>query len=197
MITGAISQNATDLAPSCNGEEAYPFDAVVARIAERKVKGNTVSRWQLSRQNLIDSVKQNYRDTFASIYGRSAEVPQSVYVKITQAVERLIEDKLSLINPLNSVNLTVRNTFKSAKLCFVERVTAMGENAITLERQLSACDIETEIKTRSLNEEYKRLNPREDRIKALNEIIKRLELCRTMLVKEIAAQNELRKELVK
>ena len=87
-------QRDTYVAPPSSREEDYPFYAKVKALAERMVKGaSKKKRTGLSRQSLIDRGKVAYRSQFPETYGQSRRIPDPVFAKIAEAVDRVIAEQ--------------------------------------------------------------------------------------------------------
>lgn len=135
-MSNALAQNATDLAPSGNGEANYDFVEAVQRVANKKTSGLTTSRYALHRQKLISGVVADYRAHFPQQYQKNSTLPREVYDKIQNAVDESVD--ILLTNAVNASNVTTLKrsfAFKSADMKYVERITAIGENELLLNQQ--------------------------------------------------------------
>jgi hypothetical protein len=190
-MSNALSQSATEITLSVNGEASWDYVSSAIRAAERKAKGLTKERFELKRQTLISACCADYRSHFASVYGRTERLPSDVFEKIESAVDALIASKLAMIHTGNAVS--VRRTFahKPNDMKFVSRVTAVGEDEISLEEQHFACTLAIGQAVKRLTDLQAKKTPDYDREKEVKAQIMRLNLTREFIEGEIAHQNKL------
>lgn len=165
----ALAQSTSAMTVSANGEENFPFDSCVTKIATRKIGGLTRERMMLNRGKIISGVLSEYRATFASIYGKTDKVPSDVYDRIVKHVDEYLEKQLR--GAVNVGNLQgIRRAFahKANDLSFVEKVTITGENILALQEQHTGCVLAIGGVERRLRELAVKPTPDYDRERALN-----------------------------
>lgn len=196
-MNNVLAQSATQLTVSPNGEATFDFAASVNRASERRARGLTKTRHEINRQKLIASVCADYRAHFASIYGKTERLPSEVFDKIQNAVDEFITKLLSQVNTLNST--TIRRSFahKPNAMKFVSRVTAIGEDEISLDEQLFACHIAQGQVKRRIEDLEKANRLSDDTRKELQSQIMRLTLTENFIKGEIEHQKKLASEASK
>lgn len=196
-----LAPSATMLTTSNNGEENFPFDEVVSRIAAGKLKaaGFTRERVNLNPEKLVKSVIAEYRNSFAAIYPDKNRLPSAVVEKIQDAVGRWITGKLSsLIHKGNSIGATRGFIYRKPKLgedtespMWIEQVTQRGENRVSLEEQLFACHLEIGRIEKRLKDLAAKPTPDHELEKKYNERLNRQSREEIYLKAEIARQKGL------
>ena len=140
-MSNATAQSATNLAPSAQGEDNFDFKSSVERASSRQAKGMTRSRNEVNRNKLLNAVRADYRSQFPAIYSKTDRIPSATNDKLEAAVDEHIKGMLAMVNALNCT--TVRRSFshKASQMKFVEKVTAVGENELSLIEQRLGCTL--------------------------------------------------------
>lgn len=183
-----IAPSVSSVVVTPNGEDQWNFAESAQRASSRQAKGLTRERVFLNRQKLIASCCADYRAHFAAVYGKTERLPSVIFERIETAVDELIAKNLRAINPCNAVSLRRAFAHKANDMKFVERVTAVGENEITLQEQHCGCVIALEQAKRRLIELEKKPNPDYEREKQVKQSIMKLELTKSFIEGEIAHQ---------
>lgn len=136
-MSNAIAQSTSQVTVSGVGEDNFDFDASAKRAVSRKTGKSGLTR-ELNRIKLTDVVSSmcgEYRSINAAIYGKTERLPSEIHGKITEAAEREIGRLLATVNPANCI--THRRAFHHdhKNMQVTERVTAVGENMLSLEEQ--------------------------------------------------------------
>lgn len=171
-----------------NGEDTWDFEASALRASSRQAKGLTRERVSLNRQKLIASCCAEYRAHFAAIYGKTERLPSVIFERIEKAVDDLIAKTLKAIHSGNSISLRRAFAHKANDMKFVERVTAVGENEITLQEQKCGCTFALEQAKKRLIDLERKPTPDYEREKQMKQSIMKLELTMSFIEGEIAHQ---------
>ena len=188
-MSNAIAQSATQLVVDTHSEDNYDFGLAAVTAASRQAKGLTRERWTLNRQKLIASVCADYRGRFAAIYGRTDRLPTSVFVKVETAVDSVVNKLLSAVNTANAVSMRRSFAHKPADMLICERVTAVGENSLTLQEQHLGVNLFIGTANRHLNDLIK-VGGKLDQEKQVKAQIMRLELTKSFIEGEMKHQAE-------
>ncbi len=196
-MSNAIAQSATMLTLSGQSEEAFDFDACAKRASDKNVKadGMTRERASLGRQKLIEYCKNDYRMHFAAIYGKTDRIPSVVFEKIEASVDKVIAARLGEVNAMNAVSYRRGFAFKANDLCFVDRITVIGENTLALKEQHLACNIAIRVANQRLDDLYKKKSPDLDREKSVKAMLMKLEVAKNFIEGEIAHQDKVSAEV--
>lgn len=191
-----LAQSATQLTQTNHGEEAFPFDEVVSKLGEQKLKKNGLTRqaFNLNPQKLIASVCAEYRAKFAMIYGKSDRLPSKVFDRISEEVHKWIEGKLQLVTPQNAVSVRRSFVHKSKDMSVAERVTIIGENVISLQEQLLGINIFISASERRLKDLEAKPTPDLDQEKKVKERLLKLNLTKQFIQGEIEHQKTAKAE---
>jgi hypothetical protein len=196
MNTGAIGQNATDLAPSLHGIENWDYDFSANYCSDRELKKETPTRERsmLNRQKMIEAMKNHFRTNFPAVFGKTERLPSDVFAKIEAACDRKINKRLAEITPANAVSYRRGFAFKSNDLSIVDRITLVGENMLTLDEQLLGVHIFQRQAEHRLEDLFKKKTPDHDREKAVRAHIAKLAVAEEFIKGEIAHQTKLADE---
>jgi len=193
-MSKALTQNATELAPSLHGEEDYDFNASVKRQATKTAKGTTRERLTLNRNKLISHVCGEFRMNFASIYGKSEKLPRDIFDKVEIAVDNYLTEQLKQVNSLNVISSRRAFYHVARQVEIVERVTIIGENKLVLQEQLLGVDLMINAAEKRLRDLYAKNTPNFDREKSVQAQIMQLNLTKQYILGEIGQQEKLKKE---
>lgn len=190
-MSNAIAQSATQVTLSTNGEEAYDFFQAADRAATRSAKGLVRESRTLNRQKLISMVCADYRMHFAAIYGKTERLPSAVFEKVELAVDAEIAKSLKLVHAGNATTMRRAFAHKANDLKFVERVTVVGENEISLAEQHLAATIAITAAERRLRDLEAKKTPDLERETAVKKQIMQLTLTKNFIEGEQKHQKEL------
>ena len=190
-MSNAIAPSATQLAVSNNGESNYDFALTVQKLAERNAKGLTRESHNINHNKLISAVCADYRNHFASLYGKTERLPSAIYDKIVQTVDEFIIKTLNSVNITNSVSVRRSFSHKANDFKFVERVTAIGENELSLKEQHFGCVLAMGQTEERLKKLYAKPTPNLDLEKSTKAQLMKLQLTLDFIKAEMKHQEEL------
>ena len=193
-MSNAIGQSATAIAITPCGEEDYDFVAAVARAMSRKVKDNGVTRERqmLVRQQLIDTVKSEFRQHFAGVYGKSENLPSAVYGKIVEAVDSKVQEQLNRVNVTNVVSLRRGFHWSEKTMSVTDRITVVGENILDLKEQHLGINCFISAAERRLKDLEAKKTPDLELEKQVKDRIRRLMVTRSFIEAEIKHQESVK-----
>ena len=189
-MSNAISQSATNLAVSGQGEENFDFLACVRRNAERTAKGTTRERQFLQYNKLISACCADFRSHFPAIYGKSERIASDVFSKIDKVVTDFINSQLSRVNVTNVVGIRRGFYHNQKQMEVTDRITSIGENKLPLNEQLLGITIFITAANRRLDDLMKKPTPDYDREKETRAQIMRLTVTKDFILGEIKTQEE-------
>jgi predicted transcriptional regulator len=186
MSNQALAPSATQLAISSPRE--VPFEACVIKYAVRSVKGVTRERVLLNSSKLFSLCAEEIRSLMGIEKGN--QLPKEVAEKLSDAINEYITKQVNRITPANA--LSFRRSFYAdfRNLRVTDRVTAVGENIISLKEQKLGVDILLTEKNRALDDLMKKPNPDYDREANMKEQIQKLELIKAHIVASLAKLEE-------
>ena len=134
-MSHAIAQTTNALTVSPVTEQDYPFEDRVLTLASRQSKGITRERINLNKQSLVDSLRNDYRCHYASIYGKGERIPSNIEDKLRETVGEFLKNQLARVNEHNVIGVRRAFHWKEKDSSVVDRITVTGENQLSLEEQ--------------------------------------------------------------
>ena len=194
-MSNAIAQSATSLTVSTTGgEDNFPFAERIETLAQKQAKGMTREKVLINKQKLTSQVCADYRAHFANLYGKTERLPSEIFEKIEKAVDTFIERNLKLVNPFNAQSVRRAFAVKFNDLMIVERVTAIGENTLSLKEQKFGIEIALGQANKRLDDLQAKKTPDYDREKELRAQIMKLTLVKDFILGELKHQEKLAAE---
>ena len=194
-MSNAIAQSATQLTVSTTGgEDNFPFAERIETLAQKQAKGMTREKVLINRQKLTSQVCADYRIHFANLYGKTERLPSEIFEKIQSHIDAFIERNLKLVNPLNAQSVRRAFAVKINDLMVVERVTAIGENTLSLKEQKFGIEIAIGQANKRLDDLQAKKTPDYDREKEVKAQIMKLTLVKDFILGELKHQEKLASE---
>ena len=194
-MSNAIAQSATQLTVSTTGgEDNFPFAERIETLAQKQAKGMTREKVLINRQKLTSQVCADYRAHFANLYGKTERLPSEIFEKIEKCVDAFIERNLKLVNPFNAQSVRRAFAVKFNDLMIVERVTAIGENTLSLKEQKFGIEIAIGQANKRLDDLQAKKTPDYDREKEVKAQIMKLTLVKDFILGELKHQEKLASE---
>jgi hypothetical protein len=193
-MSNAIAPSTSLLVPSVLPEPEYPFGERLLTLAARKSGGTIRASYSLKPQALIDSLRNDYRCQYASIYGKNDKLPSSVIEKIRDEVDSFLAKMLAGVNASNVISSSKKFYWRENDKDVTERVVNTGENELTMQEQrdgINSLITQGEKRLKSLENEQL---PDYEKIKKLASRILRMNSTRTFIEAEIQHQQELAKK---
>jgi hypothetical protein len=187
-MSNATAQSTSELTKTGQSEKNWDYAASVARAASRKTTGITREAHNLRRQQLVDSCKADYRAHFASVYGKTDRLPTDIFNAIELAVDTFITSQLGRINAANAISFRRGFYWAEKDMSVTERVTAVGENKITLQEQKLGIVIFIAQAKKRLKDLEAKPTPDLDAEKECKSRIMRLEVTKSFIEREIACE---------
>lgn len=187
-MSNAIAPSTSLLTPSVVPEADYPFAERVNLMMERQSKGVTREAKLLNRNKLVTALCSDYRSHYAAIYGKTDRLPSAIFEKIEETVDAGIESQLQRVNKHNSIGFrrAFHHDFNQQRV--TERVTATGENMLSLDEQHLGVVIFITNCERKLKDLEAKKTPDYEREKQVKEQLMKLNVTKAFIEGEIQHQ---------
>jgi hypothetical protein len=138
-MSQALAQSATQLA--VGGVDDITLPQLVEKNATKSIKGVTRERLFLNRSKLFATCAAELLSRSGTESAKQGgRLPAELADRLYEEVDAFIQRQINRINPQNS--LSFRRAWKHNKrdMSIVDRITAIGENNLTLEDQNIGCN---------------------------------------------------------
>ncbi len=193
-MSQAIAQSATQLTVSNTSEENFDFALSVSNAAVRQAKGVTRERQMINRNKLVSAVCADFRNHFASIYGKTERLPSVIFAKCEIEVDTFLTKTLANVHPMNAISFRRAFFHNSREMEITERVVNTGENKLTLAEQRLGVILFIGQAEKRLKELEAKPTPDYDREKEIKAQILKLSVTKQFIEGEIAHQSKVTTE---
>ena len=200
-MSNAIAPSTSLLVPSVLPELEYPFGERLLTLAARKSGGTIRASYALKPQALIDSLRNDYRCHYASVYGKSDKLPSAIIEKIRAEVDSFLAKMLDGVNASNVISSSKKFFWRENDKDVTERVINTGENELSMQEQrdgINALITQSETRLKALENEklpdHEKIGQHYEKIKQLASRILRMNSTKTFIEAEIQHQQELAKQ---
>lgn len=178
LTSNILSNNATSLAVSGQGEENYDFQTRLDFVTAKKLpkSGTVTESRKLKRSDIVSMMVQDYRSHFTAIYGKKQNIPAEKHKLICEVVDKYLEAKLGQIGLHNLTTFDRKSKFNVRTGEVVELLTAKGENLLLLKDQHARWTIYQGDVKRRMEDSEKKGTLTDDREKAMKGKLMDIEL---------------------
>lgn len=188
----ATSNNANQAAVSTPKD--IDLVSCVARQASRQVKAgsSTRERYMLNKSKLFSAVCSEVK----SLLGleKTLRLNEEMADKINSAVDSYIIGRIAEVNPTNCRSVTKSFKHDSRNLQVVEKVSAIGENLLSLKEQLLGIHILQRTAEKRLTDLQAKKSPNYEAEENVKKYIAKLNLTETHISAQLQAMEDLNKQ---